>query len=482
MEKHIGERLRVLLIDTENDCFSFITECVRKIIREPQIELFLCSNYDEAFTQLNQQWYDLYLINAFPDINPALDFARELMVKTDELPFIFLVNDNTAENGKIAIEAGAVDYLVKSELNPEKLGRTIRFGIERRRALRMLKANEKKYRSVFESSADSIFLIDKSFRFKNFNPATEELLECSKDQLKQRRLTDFLTNEYGAELLFSLEEKGRVDRIPIDLITANGVKKNCLFSASLQEDNEGDYYQVIIHDITEMKKAEKIILRREKRTALDRMLEALAHEVRNPLNNITLAIEQLTPDLSEEENKVLIDIISRNSKRIDNLITQLLNSSRPAEIIGKEVSLQDVIKGAVANAHDRITLKKIQYFENLPSEIVWIKADKVKLQIALQNIIINAIEAMGEGVGVLTISLSVMNENGVLDIDDNGCGISKDRLEHIFDPYFTGKRKGLGLGLSTTLNIIQSHNANIDVESAPGEGTRFRLSFPLYYR
>ncbi len=104
-------------------------------------------------------------------------------------------------------------------------------------------------------------------------------------------------------------------------------------------------------------------------------------------------------------------------------------------------------------------------------------ADEEKIKIAILNIIINAIEAMTEGIGELTIEIKKESGKLQLTIKDNGCGISDENLQRLFEPYFTAKRNGMGLGLATTLNILQSHKAEVEVQSKMNEGTSFILSF-----
>ena len=105
-------------------------------------------------------------------------------------------------------------------------------------------------------------------------------------------------------------------------------------------------------------------------------------------------------------------------------------------------------------------------------------ADKEKLKLALMNIVINAIEAMEDKAGQLSISLNRADGFADLVITDNGCGISEENISRLFEPYFTQKRNGMGLGLAFTLNILQAHKANIDVASKPGKGTSFTITFP----
>jgi signal transduction histidine kinase len=238
------------------------------------------------------------------------------------------------------------------------------------------------------------------------------------------------------------------------------------------------YVQGIIHDISNLKRAEKATLQAEKLGAANRLVRALAHEVRNPLNNINLSVEQLLQENMAEAGNVYLDIINRNSRRINDLITELLlSSSMPPENLREKKSLQNILDDSISTIIDRITLKKVSWKVIYPNEPAYILADPLKLKIAFTNIIINAIEAMNENKGELHISVTSQNGHHLVSIKDNGSGISKETLPHLFEPYFTFKRNGLGLGLETTLNIIQSHKASIDVQTGIDQGSNFILKF-----
>ena len=236
----------------------------------------------------------------------------------------------------------------------------------------------------------------------------------------------------------------------------------------------------MIHDITHIKKAEKATLQAEKLASAGRLVQTLAHEVRNPLNNINLSVEQLIHELeTNAESNVYLEIIRRNSKRIGDIITELLNSSRPAEMSMERKPLQAIMDESVGIALDRLTLQRVKLQIRYTNEPAWIMADASKLKIAFLNIIINAIEAMQEEKGLLEIIVESNNQNHIVKINDNGSGISEENLSRLFEPYFTSKRNGLGLGLAATLNILQSHKARIEVASALGRGTFFTITFPI---
>jgi signal transduction histidine kinase len=204
---------------------------------------------------------------------------------------------------------------------------------------------------------------------------------------------------------------------------------------------------------------------------------ALAHEVRNPLSNINLAVEMLKTTTRDDDRKIYLDIIMRSSGRITDLVTDLLRSSQDNEMRLEECSIHQLIDAVLAMTEDRIMLKNIivrKDYTDLDPEIL---VNKSKIKIALTNIIINAIDAMPFENGRLRLITRSINGKFIVEIEDNGIGISKENLKDIFKPYFTNKPGGMGLGLSTTLDILLSNHTGVDVQSEEGRGTRFILSF-----
>jgi signal transduction histidine kinase len=282
-------------------------------------------------------------------------------------------------------------------------------------------------------------------------------------------------------LLNAIQTRKMINDWEVVLTTKTGEKKVCILTAAKEDEfNEIDYIQGILHDITTLRKEERITLQAEKLAATGRLVRTLAHEVRNPLNNITLSVEQLQQDRELDESAELyLNIIQRNALRISGLINELLNTSKPGDVVPEERLMQTVLDDVIGASIDRITLKKIKLEVHYPEDEVYIMADSEKLKLALLNIVINAIEAMEEGRGILSISLAQLRQTAVLKISDNGCGISEENISRLFEPYFTQKRNGMGLGLAFTLNILQAHKAMIDVTSGEKAGTSFTITFPL---
>jgi signal transduction histidine kinase len=206
------------------------------------------------------------------------------------------------------------------------------------------------------------------------------------------------------------------------------------------------------------------------------LLPALAHEVRNPLSTINLAVEMLNLGTLDEEQRQFLEIIARGSRRITELINRLLVSSQADEARSELYPLHQLLDDVLLMARDRIQLKHITVRKKYSQtgQSVWI--DKEKMKIALSNIITNAIDAMPSEGGELSLIMISAGRQNIIEIRDNGIGISKEHLKDIFKPFFTNKADGLGLGLSVTLDILRANNASVEVRSEEGSGTCFILS------
>ncbi|HEY0731467.1 MAG TPA: ATP-binding protein, partial [Chitinophagaceae bacterium] len=411
----------------------------------------------------------------------GIDFLKEAVNLGLEEPVILLTGKGNREVDIEAMQIGATDYLIKTELNADKLERCIRYALERSSYLKALRANERKYRSIFELSKDAVFIADKSLVFKDFNDATTQLLGFSREELHEKSVYDLMDDDLDKKLLQKiLYEDGEVSDYELELSTRSGEKRICIFSLTAPLDATGHiYYQGLMHDITNLRKAEKANLMMEKLGATGRLVRTLAHEVRNPLNNINMSVEQLVNEPVQEDATMFLDIIQRNSKRIGDLITELLDTSRPTDLVFERTTLQSIMDDSISDALDRITLQRVSVQIKYDDAPCYVMANKEKLKIAFLNIIINGIEAMpSDGTGALEITVENNDQVHIVRVKDTGCGIPEENLSRLFEPYFTSKRNGMGLGLAATLNILQSHKAQVDVTSVVNSGTTFVITFP----
>ncbi|WP_276484373.1 hybrid sensor histidine kinase/response regulator [Paraflavitalea pollutisoli] len=474
-----ADPLRILVVDDDEDDF-FLTNSIIKDINGGNFIVDWCFRYQEALDHICHKRYDIYFIDYFLGAKTGLDLLREAVERDCEAPMILLTGKGNQAVDIEAMRVGAADYLVKSELTTEKMERCIRYTMEKARSLKALRDNELKYRSIFERSKDAIFLADTNLQFISVNAATASLLGYTSEQLSDMSFYDLMIESQEADNLRLLMQTGEVDDVEIDLLNKDREERNCIFSATLIERPDGSrYVQGILHDITGLRKAEKTVLMAEKLAATGRLARTLAHEIRNPLTNIHLSLDHLRANEVNEAQDSYFGIIQRNAKRIGAIISELLDTARPTEMILQPTSLQDILDESITSAMDRIVLKNIKLQIRYPDDILQIPADKEKLKIAFLNIIINAVEAMEEETGKLEVAMTKYGSVCEVRITDNGSGISEDNLQRLFEPYFTSKRNGLGLGLAATLNIIQAHNAEVDVQSVIGSGTTFVVTFRM---
>lgn len=476
-----NQRLRILLIDDDEDDFLITSEYIQQI-PGMDCQIDWCSQYDQALEHLRQKDYDIYFTDYRLGAKTGLDLLADARLFNNEEPVIILTGKGSRDVDMKAMNLGAFDYQVKTELNAEKLERCIRYALGRSAALRALSTSERKFRGIFEKTKDMVFVADEMLDFKDVNAAAMALTGYETTDLVSMNLCDLIEQaQHKRYLMHALQHRKEINDWEVSILTATGEKRICIITASIEEDTSGQtYIQGIIHDITNLRREEKALLQAEKLAAAGRLVRTLAHEVRNPLNNITLSTEQLMQEYGkDEQTELYLNIILRNSRRISDLISELLQSSRPSETTLVRTTLQMIIDRIIADAIDRITLKHINLHINCPDQPITVLADAEKLVLALQNIVVNAIEAMEPHVGLLQITVQAKDGNALLSIKDNGHGISEQNIARVFEPYFTQKRNGVGLGLAFTLNILQAHKASIEVHSKEGSGTEFSIGFPL---
>ena len=259
------------------------------------------------------------------------------------------------------------------------------------------------------------------------------------------------------------------------LLVYNKEKKDKNIAARKAE----DYKEELQQRVNELAKlnTELIELRRlEKYVVTGRIARVMAHEVRNPLTNINLACEQLRAEVEDKDSEIFFTMIRRNSERINQLVTDLLATTR-AELSFTPASINKILESSLELAIDRIQLNQIRVEKSFDENMCSIPVDIEKIKIAFLNIIVNAIEAMDEN-GKLEIVTQNEEEKCVVKISDNGKGMQQSEVDRLFEPYFTTKEKGNGLGLANCQNIIIGHNGSITAESEVGKGTTFTISFP----
>lgn len=472
------QKLRILIIDDDEDDF-FITSQYLEEIFEFVIETTWSFQLDDAKQNLVSNSFDLYFVDFRLGAKTGLEMLEEAIAGGCTQPIILLTGIGNREIDTQAIEKGAYDYLVKSELNPEKLERAIRYAMERFKNFTVISENERKFRLIFENAMSLIFTCNENLAFTEVNPAAHYFFNCSPEELKNRTIIELLEPSAAEYIEGKTKTRSNINHLTIKLKNVENEPIIGNLSMNFFENTTGEsYWQGIIYDESMRSQAELARIQTEKLEATHRLVGTLAHEIRNPLTNIGLSIDGIIEAGLADQQLIYADIVKRSAYRINEIITDLLNSSKEIKLRFEQVDLNALIEEVVQIAQDSSQLKHVDLHVELANHPVYKSLDREKFKIALQNLVFNAIDACDKDSSLLEIKLvDTKTQPTTLLVKDNGSGIQEEDLNKLFEPYFTTKKNGMGLGLVSTLNIIKSHKAQIEVQSKVGIGTTFRIVF-----
>ena len=472
--------LNILLIDDDEDEYIF----TRSLLHSKGVKKYNLTwegDYHKAQKLLKEQSFDVYLIDFHLGPKTGFDLLNETFsMGTIFKPAIMLTGQTISNNELDFIKNGASDYLHKSELNALSLERSIRYALERYYSLVERFQNQQFYQNLFYDAHYAHFIMNPSFEITNVNRIFTRLFQLSQGDAKGMHISDLFENQEDFDGFESIVTEAKNQEELETVFLADETPLHCLIRWSEIYNSDGTLssYHCTIQDFTERKKVEQENQLADKYAMTGRISRMIAHEVRNPLTNIKLAISQIEVQNKDDELlQTYSDIVVRNADRINALITSLLNASIPAEVQLRPTRLEQCLSAAVEEVKDRATLKGIDIEQQFENHLPLVKADENRLTIAITNLLVNATEAIEKDNGKIQVSASLLTEKEKIQIvvSDNGHGMSKETQSKLFEPFFSKKKSGTGLGLSTTLNIIKAHGGLVSCSSVVGQGTAFYI-------
>ena len=251
-----------------------------------------------------------------------------------------------------------------------------------------------------------------------------------------------------------------------------------LVSASLVPGTDGAPLGVLLvsRNLAYISHVESTVSYSRKLSALNRLTAGIAHEIKNPLNATMIHLELLRMELADREQPLEhVNVIARQVRRLDEVVQGFLKFTRPEDLHLRAVDLRGVFDQIRPIVEAEAQKHRVEIAVDLPRGLPPIEGDATLLEQAFLNLALNACQAMPEG-GRLTVSAQVAPARRIsIDVEDTGTGIAPEHLSKIFDLYFTTKANGSGIGLSLVFRTVQLHNGEIEVQSTPGRGTRFRI-------
>lgn len=328
--------------------------------------------------------------------------------------------------------------------------------------------------NIVHSIDTGILTLDDGNYITTANVEAARVLSVTADELIGRHISQVKGNLEG---LISREE----EMIEIEVGKDDShLHLACRVSGLFNLEGKREGYMILLRDITELKEIQEKMQRQEKLAAVGQLAAGMAHEIRNPLASMSGSIELLKEqNFATLENKKLMNIVLRETRRLDGLINDFLNFARPRplkkEVLSLDAEVCDTLDLLSTSAESD---KSIRLNNDLEKDVL-IVGDSSQIKQVAWNLLKNAFESIVEE-GVINVELKKNEQQAILIISDNGQGINLQQLPHVFDPFFTTKSGGTGLGLATVYRILEEHGADIDLKSNEGKGTDVKVSFPLY--
>ncbi|HLV41571.1 MAG TPA: ATP-binding protein [Brumimicrobium sp.] len=475
--------VKVLIIEDDEDDYIIMSHYLSKITTV-NYDVYWCNDFDMAENEVLKDEHDIYLIDHFLGKGEGIEIIEKIRARDILKPMILLTGSSDYTVDEKAMSKGASDFLVKKEVRVDTIERALRYALERYHQQRFIRAQEKKYRGLFELSMEPFLVLDNNFAITEYNAAFVDVfqgLNSPEIPLKGQFFRKLFKYQFDYDsFIQKLAEKGYIKGFKTTLLDQDQDVVAIISIAHLPKEAnlDSNSYHVAISDLTKIMEQEAELKKAEKMNMSGRMARMIAHEIRNPLTNIRLAVGELSALSAENSDaKIFEEMIERNTLRISDLIDDLLKSARPPQLEKVHSTLQTIVDAAIDFCQDRIELLGIQMNKTFYTKEIEGEWDPEKLKIALVNIFINSIEAMeGTSNPTLTIELTEEEDTPIIYIRDNGKGMDQETLSSLFDPFFTNRKNGLGLGMTATLNIINMHKGKIVVSSEEDVGSEFKLT------
>lgn len=338
---------------------------------------------------------------------------------------------------------------------------------------------------IFESVGSGLVALDLRGRITAFNRAAEEITGFTDREAIGQGWESIFGHSIAPEELLVAGNQDRVNthQQEIRLTRKDGRSIPLGISFWPLRSGQGELEGVIgvCQDLSEIKQLEQRMRQADRLATIGRLAANIAHEIRNPLAAISGAIEQIARELAlDDAGERLMQIVLRESGRLNRIVGEFLEYARPSPLQRQTVNLAELLDEVVLllERHPLSAPVKIvrEYDAEIPAHV-----DAHQLRQALWNLCLNAVQAMPDGGGLTVGARARTGAGSRLEVwvTDTGQGIASEDLPHIFEPFFSTKPDGSGLGLAVVYRVVQDHGGEVEVRSAPGRGSTFTLSLAV---
>ena len=497
-----SNKIKILVVDDDDDDYFIISDYINEI--DPgKFIIDWCKNYQSAVEQFKLKAYHIYFVDYRLGNETGLELLKEAVRLHCDDPVILLTGKGNKSIDIEAMQNGATDYLIKSELNAEKLERCIRYSLDRSAYLKTIKESEKRLKTLFRSGPDAIITFNEHQQILEWNPKAEIIFGYTAAEVTGKILPDtIIPDQYREDYKKGISHFLKTGEGPILNTTMEITalhKKGHEFYASINVSSvkmqDEWLFIAFLSDITERKKTEEALIHKEAELLQARLLEEkkneflsiASHELKTPLTtlkayaNLAFALSKENSPESIQEYLLKVD---QFSSKLNFLINELLDVSR---IHAGKLTLTrtkvdtDLFLPEVLNAMQQITqTHKIILEENEPAKV---RMDTLRLEQVITNIISNAAK-YSPGKEEIIIKSIKRNNEIIISFKDFGIGIPNEKLDKIFDRFYrvheeSNKFSGLGIGLFVSSEIIKQHGGKIWATSNGDQGSTFYFTLPI---
>jgi len=354
---------------------------------------------------------------------------------------------------------------------------------ESRRLIRQLQSSEKKFRAILDTATDAILGLDSQHKIILFNNAARKIFGYSSEEVLGADLSLLIPPKSAANQTYVTQLLGQKESDLIGkTVSLTGLRKGgeefpIELSLSLLVLDDGITFTAFIRDLTERRLLEKKLLQSERLAAVGQAAAHVAHEIRNPLMIIGGFSSQIRQRLEHEKDIQKSELILDEVRRLEGLVANLGDFTKEYTLVKRPANINTVLLDVLEIMAGISSLEKYEFRKDLSPEVTEIYCDPDKLKQVFINIITNGLQAMSDG-GAISVSTKKVPKGIEVRIADEGPGIPEEDLEHIFQPFYTTRENGSGLGLCISYKIIEVHQGDIWAIRNPDKGASFIIRLP----
>jgi two-component system, sporulation sensor kinase E len=337
--------------------------------------------------------------------------------------------------------------------------------------------------AIVRSVTSGVITVGPDGSIATLNPAAERMLGAGEDEAVARTIKSMFRDDGGFAADVGKVLDGRVPRTlrEVTLVTRTGRTLHAQTSVSRMRDVGGRKLGAVVtmEDLSEIKALTDQLIRADRLAAMGELTAGVAHEVRNPLGIIRASV-QLMEDAECDRRRVheAAEVIKHEIDRLDRVIKALLDFGRPASPSMRTVDVRRVLEEVVLFTRKFADRSHVGIVEEYDDDVPEVMGDPEQLKQVFVNLISNAVQSMADDGGALTVSVGHEDDFVFVRFVDTGPGITPDYIGKVFDPFFSTRDDGTGLGLTIVHRIVDEHGGHIEVTSDPGTGTAFTVHLP----